>query len=186
MRYDTTTVYRYDPTRPDGKGEFLRTDPGYPEGWDDHKILKQMPNLTNQKGEDTMGRRELDWEVLVPQILELRAEGKGPLEIAKELDIALSTVKRKIKEAADTDTEEQTPTPAPVQAANQAPDKGSAESAPTIIPEPEYAQKPEGCPDPFADMGLKIMADAWVKVLVAKDDPVALALIKELIEQGAV
>ena len=85
-----------------------------------------------------------------------------------------------------TKEEEQTPTPAPVQAANQAPDKGSAESAPTIIPEPEYAQKPERCPDPFADMGLKIMADAWVKALVVKDDPIALALMKELIEQGAV
>lgn len=55
-RNSEVRVYRLNP---DGtKGEFLRTESAYPPGWDDHKILKQMPN--NQRGEDTMVRYNWD------------------------------------------------------------------------------------------------------------------------------
>lgn len=150
-----------------------------------------------QEGENDMGRRELDWEVLVPKILELEAEGKSHLDIAKELDIAISTVKRKIKEVKT--AKEQTPTPAPETVGSLAPvDEGSAESASPIIPESEPVKIPKECPSysaglthtrnisPFADTGNKILVKAWEKVTAVKRDQVALALMKELIEQGAV
>lgn len=184
-------VYRLNP---DGtKGEFLRTDPAFPEGWD-----KLNNNIKNRRGENDMAR--LNWETLWPQVLELQAAGKSAKEIAKELEIDLHVLQSKIyreEKAVEKQTprrkaatinpdfeaafEKQTPKPAPEELGGTDPERESQEPAKNIIPETVTA---DDVLSPLARAGNEILIAAWEKIDAVVKDPIALPLIKELIRQG--
>jgi len=84
-------VYRLNP---DGtRGEFLRSEPAYPLGWDDPAKRKQIPIYKDLKGEDTMA---IDWMRVWPQVQRLQAQGKSVTDIATELGIERKVLVSKI------------------------------------------------------------------------------------------
>lgn len=163
-QHSEVKVYRLNP---DGtQGEFLRTEPAYPEGWDDPAKRKQIPIYKDLKGENDMAR--CNWEELWPQVQELQAQGKNVKEIAAELEIDLNSLRMKIyreEKAVEKQTprrkaatinpdfeaafEKQTPTPAPEELGGTDPERESQESAKNIIPEP--VNMPIGCELPRGD-----------------------------------
>lgn len=112
-------------------------------GWENWPVTPGKLSCYHKKGEGKVGYRNLDWTVLMPKMLELKAEGKSDLEISKQLDIAVSTVKRKFKEAST--EEKQTQPPEPDQAANQEPERETAEPAEDSIPEDEFTDEAYKC-----------------------------------------
>ena len=195
-------------------------------GWELRNFDAKKLSCYKQKGEGEMVKK-LDWETLGPQIDELRAQGKTIKAIAEELGIGETTTQRYLA------NKKQTPTPEPVQAANQEPVQEEKEPATEIIPDKtayyaEPVNMPIGCSlplentteaeqeemakcDTIQDEG----AGEYISADIAKDfawppndavekalleatinahfavrrvlnDPVALALMKQVLESGAV
>lgn len=122
-RQGEVKVYRLNP---DGtKGELLRTEPAYPEGWD--KLNNNIKNRRGKQKEENMAR--YNWDELWPQVLEMQAQGKKNKEIAAELGIDLYALKSKIYREKKASEKQQTPTPEPVQVGSQDPAQGEEEPA---------------------------------------------------------
>jgi len=95
---DTTVkVYRLNP---DGsKGEFLRTMPAYPEGWEERRSAPGSGGKKKEKEEDDeMAKKrtkaKIDWKEIGPKIDELNAKGVTTRAIADTVGISYASVFR--------------------------------------------------------------------------------------------
>lgn len=83
----TCEVFRLNP---DGtKGEHLRTDPAFPEGWDDPKYNVGPKRV---KEEESMVKPRDDKAEKMAEAKKLIAEGKSVMGAAKQIDIPQSTL----------------------------------------------------------------------------------------------
>lgn len=80
-------VYRMNP---DGsKGELIRTDPAFPEGWDEPKYNVGSKRV---KEEESMVKPRDDKAEKMAEAKKLIAEGKSVMGAAKQIDIPQSTL----------------------------------------------------------------------------------------------
>ena len=141
---NTVKVFRLNP---DGsKGELLRIEPAFPEGWDDPAKRKMTRNLRQQKNieeEEDMGRPKRE----APPADELRRlyeKHNGKINrIARSLGTNWLRTKQWLIEAGIIE-EQQTPEPKPAEAGNQEPVQESQEPAQTSLDPPEDEVKEEG------------------------------------------
>lgn len=115
--------------QPDGSIEWYGTQEPFPPGWNSPK---------SQKGEDTMNKPREDKAEKLQEVKRLMKDGMSMNQASIQVGVPVGTIGTWLKR------EEQTPIPAPVQAANQEPvqeKEGPEGPAENIIPEPE-----KGCP----------------------------------------
>ena len=126
-------VYRLNP---DGsKGEFLRTMPAFPEGWDARKLVPEAGRKKEEEEDDSkMARVRKDKEKIMAKARPMLAAGKSIKQTSKELGVPTTTLFQWLKK----EKEQQTQPPEPEQAANQGPKREekepAAESVPKLVP----------------------------------------------------
>ena len=186
----------------DGEKVLVRTEDPFSPGWDTPQ--RKLSGFGRKQEEDNI-MAKYDWDILWPQVLELRRLGKNVKEVAAELEMDLTALKSKIYRE-EKAKGKQTPNPEPEKVGRQEPAQGKEESAKNIIPEP--VKMPVGCalpkddsftvaddePIPYQvndcvysqiDLILEYMtAGARLKVEKVLKDPIAIALIKELLNRG--
>ena len=125
----TVNVFRLNP---DGtKGELLRIDPAFPEGWNDPAQYRKTPGrgLAKKKGEGNMVE---NWKEITQKVQTLVDEGlstyKASRAVSKEIGVHYATIYNRVRK------EIQVPDPVPAAAANQEPERESQEPATEIIP----------------------------------------------------
>ena len=128
------TVYQYKLDK-DGNEVLIGTMDAFPEGWHRSKTDWEK-GFQKKKEEDKMAR--YDWKALWPQAQELLAQGLSTAKVAEKLGIDAPALRCKI-DRERRKAEKQTPAPEPAQAANQEPERETAEPAENIITE-------KGCP----------------------------------------
>ncbi len=135
-------VYRLNP---DGsKGEFLRTMPAYPEGWEKRRFVPGSGGKKKEKEEEDdskMARVRKDKEKIMAKARPMLAAGKSIKQTSKELGVPTTTLFQWLKK----EKEQQTQPPESDQAANQEPERESQESAETSVAQEEpLAQREQG------------------------------------------
>lgn len=87
-------IYRYDPTKPDCKGELIRSFIPDMEAYQAMDDVMASPSSTIPLSKQGQTRHsKYDWDKLVPQVQELLDKGMMVTEIAKELSINAHTLK---------------------------------------------------------------------------------------------
>jgi len=115
--------------QPDGSIEWYGTQEPFPPGWD------EMAKTNNQRGENTMPKPREDKAEKLQEVKKLMKDGMSMNQASIQVGVPVGTIGTWLKR------EEQTPTPAPAQAANQEPAQEKEEPAENIIPESD-----KGCP----------------------------------------
>jgi len=88
-------VYRYDPTMPDGKGEFVRKFIPKAEDYHNLALAVQMhATIADCKGRN----RKYNWDNLMPKVINMMVdEGKSLGDIAKELSVNYHSLKTQLR-----------------------------------------------------------------------------------------
>jgi hypothetical protein len=126
---------------PDGsKGELLRIEPAFPEGW--HHPQQFREKGFQKKKEDKAKMARYYWKALWPQAQELLAQGLSTAKVAEKLGIDAPALRCKI-DRERRKAERQTPEPEPAAAANQEPEQEEVGSATQSVAqeEPEITVK---------------------------------------------
>lgn len=91
-------IYRYDPTKPDCKGELIRSFIPDTEEYEAMAIAMASPSSTIPLSKQSQARHsKYDWDKLVPQVLELLDKGMTVAEIAKELSINSHSLRTRLR-----------------------------------------------------------------------------------------
>jgi hypothetical protein len=116
--------------QPDGSIEWYGTQEPFPPGWNSPK---------SQKGEDTMNKPREDKAEKLQEVKRLMKDGMSMNQASIQVGVPVGTIGTWLKR------EEQTPIPAPAQAANQEPEREEAEPAGNSVAQEEpLAQREQG------------------------------------------
>lgn len=122
-------VYRLNP---DGsKGEFLRTMPAYPEGWEERRFVPGSGGKKEEEEDSKMARVRKDKEKIMAKARPMLAAGKSIKQTSKELGVPTTTLFQWLKK----EKEQQTQPPESDQAANQEPEREEKEPAAESVPD---------------------------------------------------
>jgi hypothetical protein len=155
---NTVRVFRLNP---DGsKGELLRIEPAFPEGW--HRSKTDWEKGFQKKKEEVkeMPKKDIDFEAIVAKAKQIMTEQDVSLYkasgiVAQETGLHRTTVYNHARAML------QTPTPEPAAAANQEPVQEKVESVTQSVAQEEPETYDEICPS--QDTTLDEMKLIWIE-----------------------
>ena len=140
--------YKYDPTKPDGKGEFIGTMPAFPQGWDDWQNTKDN-RPKEEEEEETMAHINKKEAPPKEELLIVFESNNYKIDrVAKHYGTSWAVARRWLLEHEiinnfNTRVLQQTPAPEPVQVAAQEPVQMPQEPATESITNEEPIQPTE-------------------------------------------